>query len=290
MRARRALLYMPGDDLHKIRKATTLGVDCICMDMEDGVAANRKTEARHTIADAMHVLDFNRSERLIRINPVGSGLENDDLLAALQRKPDGIVVPKVESADHLRWTSQTILAEEKKQTWPQGEVCLIAIVETALGFLNLAQIAGADSRLQALIFGAEDLVGDLGAVRTRQGWEVFYARSSIVLHATAFNLQAIDQVYLDFKDTEGLVQDCQMGVEMGFSGKQIIHPRQVLPVQNAFTPGDEAIAAARQLLDAFEQHQKSGKGAFAQDGKMVDAPIIKAAARVLDKARAAGKL
>ena len=290
MRARRALLYMPGDEMNKIRKATTLGVDCICMDMEDGVAVNRKTVARETIVEALRTLDFGRAERLVRINPVGSGLEAEDIRAALDGHPDGIVVPKVETKEQIHWASQLIASAEKKNDWPPGEISLIVIVETARAMINLAQIAGADSRLQALIFGSEDLAGDIGAVRTREGWEVFYARSAVVTHAAAFGLQAIDQVYLDFQDTEGLVRECQFGVQLGYSGKQIIHPNQVVPVQTSFTPNDEAIAHALSLMEAFQTHQKSGRGAFALEGKMVDAPIIKAAQRVLERARAAGKI
>lgn len=290
MRARRALLYMPGDEMHKINKATTLGVDCICMDMEDGVAINRKEVARQTIVEALRTLDFGRSERLVRINPVGSGLETEDLLAALEGHPDGIVVPKIDSPEQIHWASQSIAAVEKKNGWPAGKICLIALIETARAIINLAQIAGADSRLQALIFGSEDLAGDIGAMRSREGWEVFYARSAVVTHAAAFDLQAIDQVYIDFKDTEGLIRECQFGVQLGYSGKQIIHPNQVIPVQTAFTPNDEAIAQARRLMEAFETHQRSGRGAFAMDGKMIDAPIIKAAERVLERARAAGKV
>ena len=290
MRARRALLNMPGDEMKKIQKATTLGVDCICMDMEDGVAVNRKGVARETIVEALRTLDFGRAERLVRINPVGSGLEIEDIRAALGGHPDGIVVPKVETQDQILWASQTIGSAEKKNGWPPGGISLIVIVETARAMINLAYIAGADSRLQALIFGSEDLAGDIGAVRTREGWEVFYARSAVVTHAAAFDLQAIDQVYLDFQDTEGLIRECQFGVQLGYSGKQIIHPNQVVPVQNSFTPNDEAIAHARSLMEAFESHQQSGRGAFALDGKMVDAPIIKAAQRVLERARAAGKI
>jgi citrate lyase beta subunit len=227
---------------------------------------------------------------LVRINPVGSGLEVDDLLGSLEGHPDGIVVPKVEYADQIQWASHTISAVEKKEGWLAEGICLIAIVETARGIINLAQIASADPRLQALIFGSEDLAGDIGATRTSQGWEVFYARSAVVTHAAAFDLQAIDQVYLDFHNTEGILQDCQLGVQMGYAGKQIIHPNQVLPVQNSFTPNEAAIAKARRLVTAFEQHQQSGKGAFALDGKMIDAPIIKAAQRVLERARSAGKI
>jgi citrate lyase beta subunit len=236
------------------------------------------------------MLDFSRAERLVRINPVGSGLENEDIRAALEGHPDGIVVPKVETPKQVRWASQSIASAEQKNGWTPGEISLIIIVETARAMINLVQIAGADSRLQALIFGSEDLAGDIGAVRTREGWEVFYARSAVVTHAAAFGLQAIDQVYLDFKDTEGLVRECQFGVQLGYSGKQIIHPNQVVPVQTSFTPDDEAITNAQSLMEAFEAHQKSGRGAFALDGKMVDAPIIKAAQRVLERARAAGKI
>jgi citrate lyase beta subunit len=281
---------MPGDEMRKIRKATTLGVDCICMDMEDGVAVSRKEAARHTIVEALHTLDFGHSERLVRINPVGSGLETEDLLAALEGHPDGIVIPKIDSHEPIQWASQTIATVEKKNGWTPGKICLIVLVETARAIVNLAQIAGSDSRLQALIFGSEDLAGDIGAQRTADGWEVIYARSAVVTYAAAFDLQAIDQVYIDFQDTEGLVRECKFGVQLGYSGKQIIHPNQVNPVQTSFTPSDEAIAQAQQLMEAFASHQESGRGAFALDGKMIDAPIIKAAERVLERARAAGKI
>ena len=286
MRARRALLYMPGDDPHKIQKATRLGVDCICMDIEDGVAINRKAEARRIISQSLQELEFNRSERLVRINAVGSGLERDDLQAVLKYKPDGIVVPKVESAAQVRWVSKQI-ADAGYST---AEMGLIAIVESAIGIVKLAEIAGQEERLQALIFGAEDLAGDVGATRTRTGWEVFYARSAVVTHAAAFGLQAIDQVYVDFKDTAGLKIEARVGAQMGFAGKQIIHPNQVDPVQEAFTPSDSEIEHALQILSTASNQQEAGFGAFALDGKMVDAPIVKAAERVLERARAAGKL
>lgn len=290
MRARRALLYMPGDDLRKIRKATTLNVDCICMDMEDGVALNRKAEARQTIAEALQTLDFGRSERLARINAIGSGFEADDLAIVLPAHPDGIVIPKVENAEQIRWVSQVIARHEAQNGWPSGSICLLVVVETARGIVNLAQIAAADLRLQAIIFGAEDFAGDIGATRTTEGWEVFYARSAVVTYAAAHNLQAIDMVYIDFNDIEGLRREALEGACMAFAGKQIIHPNQVEPVQQAFTPNDEAIAYARRVIQAFEEHQRAGKGAFALDGKMIDAPIIKAAERVLALAEAAGKL
>ena len=290
LRARRALLYTPGDDLHKIRKAADLGADCVCLDMEDGVAANRKAEARATIRDALITVDFGKSERLVRINPVGSGLESQDLLDVLPARPDGVVIPKVDHPEQIQWVSEKITDFEQTSGLPDGEICLIAIVESARAIVNLERIASADKRLQALIFGAEDYVGDIGAIRTRSGWEVFYARSGVVTYTAANGLQAIDQVYLDFHDTQGLIEDSRQGMQIGFSGKQIIHPNQVVPVQEAFTPSDDAIASAMQLIEAYSNHQFAGKGAFALDGRMIDAPIIKSAQRVLERARAAGKL
>lgn len=289
MRARRALLYMPGDDMRKIQKAITLGVDCICMDMEDGVALNRKAEARLTIAEALRTLDFGRSERLARINPVGSGLEVVDLNTVLPAHPDGIVIPKLEYAEQVQWVSEQIASAEDEYGWAPGGICLIVVVETARGIINLSQIAGADPRLEALIFGAEDFAGDIGATRTREGWEVFYARSAIVTYAAAYGLQAIDMVHIDFQDHEGLKREALEGARMAYAGKQVIHPNQVAPVQEAFTPGDEAIAYALRIMQAFQENQQAGRGAFALEGKMIDAPILKAAKRVIALAQAAGK-
>lgn len=288
MRARRALLYMPGDDRHKIEKATRLDVDCICMDMEDGVALNRKEAARRTIAAALGELSFGRSEKLTRINPVGSGLEASDLEAVLPAHPEGIVVPKVERVEQLTWVSERIEAAELGYGWPVNSVHLIALVESAKGILNLKEIA-AHPRLDALIFGAEDLAADLGALRTPGGWEVLYSRSAVILAAAAYGLQAIDMVSIDFKDLEALAQEASFGAHLGYSGKQIIHPDQVGPVQKAFTPDEASIARAQRLVQAFQDHQAQGSGAFALDGKMIDRPLIKAAEGVLERARAAGK-
>lgn len=289
MRARRALLYMPGNELRKIQKALTLNVDCICMDLEDGVAVNRKAEARSTIASALQELDFGRSERLARINRVGSGLELEDLEAVLPSRPDGIVVPKIETAEEVRWVDEQISRAERSHGWPPNSLALIIQAETARGIVNLAETCSVSPRTQAVIFGAEDLAGDMGAMRTTEGWEVFYARSAVVTHAAAFGLQAIDMVYVDFHDPEGLRREALAGVRMGYAGKQIIHPNQVDIVQEAYTPSAEEIEKASSLMEAFREHQASGRGAFAWEGKMVDAPVVKAAGQVLARARAAGK-
>jgi citrate lyase beta subunit len=284
---------MPGDDRHKIEKALTLGVDCICMDLEDGVALNRKTAARRSVAAALRDLDFGLCEKLVRINPVGSGLETEDLEAILPFRPDGVVLPKVESPEQTQWASGKIEAAELAHGWPVHSIRMIIIIETPKAILNLKEIAahphsGGFPRLEALIFGAEDLAASLGAVRTREAWEVFYARSAVVTAAAAFGLQAIDMVSVDFKNLDALREEALFGARMGYTGKQIIHPNQIAPVQEAFTPDDESIAQAKRLVEAFESFQKEGKGAFALDGRMIDMPLVKAAQNVLERARAAG--
>ncbi|MDK1081185.1 MAG: CoA ester lyase [Anaerolineae bacterium] len=290
MHARRALLYMPGDERRKIEKASSLDVDCICMDMEDGVALSKKAEARAVIAQAMRELDFGDSERCIRINGIGSGFENDDLAVALAAQPDTIVLPKVESAEQVAWISAKIESYELLNNLPAGGIRLLVGLESAKGVLNLKDIVAADKRLEGLIFGGEDFAASIGATRTAEALELLYARQAVVVACAAHDLQAIDIVTIDFKDLEKVRREAEIGAGFGYSGKQVIHPNQIAPVQAAFTPDDESIAYALRLVAAFETHQKEGKGAFALDGQMIDMPLLKNAEKVLARAKAAGKV
>lgn len=288
MHSRRALLYVPGNDRHKIEKAITLGVDSICLDMEDGVARNRKEEARRGIAAALAELSFGSAERLTRINPVGSGWEMDDLAAVLPCHPEGIVIPKVEAPEHVQRISERIEAAELANGWGVNSVRILIGIETAPALLDLKAIA-AHPRLEGLIFGGEDYAASIGAIRSESAEELFTARSLVVMHARAFGLQAIDMVTIDYHDLERLRQEADLGFRLGYTGKQVIHPAQVAPVQEAFTPNDGAIGKAKELIAAFEEHQREGHGAFGWNGQMVDLPLYKAAQQVLERARAAGK-
>lgn len=278
---RRSLLFMPGDSARKIEKATTLPADCIIADLEDGVALNRKQAARDTVVEAFSTLDFGPRERLIRINPVDSALWEEDLRQTIQVHPDGYVVPKVQYGDQVRTLSMMLAALEEAQGRPVGSTRLLLLVETALGVMNLAEIARADRRVTALLFGAEDLAGDMGARRTRDGWEILYARSALVTAAAAHGLQAIDTVFVDLTDLEGLAEECRFVRNLGYTGKLAIHPRQVEVINDAFTPSPEEVEAARRLIAAFESHQAAGAGAFELDGRMVDMPMVRAARKVL---------
>lgn len=289
-RLRRSVLFMPGDSMRKIQKATQLDADSIVMDLEDGVALNNKASARETIAEALRTLDFGRRERLVRVNPPDSGFLDDDIAATAPARPDGFVIPKTETAEDVQTVSQKLAAVEAAHGWPDGSLRLVAVVETALGVMNLREIAQADARLDALMFGAEDLAGDIGAVRTRAGWEVFFARSAVVTAAAAYGLQAIDMIFVDFQNLDGLAEECRTARQMGYVGKMAIHPKQVEIINREFSPTPAEIDRAQRLVAAHRAHQQSGRGAFAFEGKMVDMPVIRAAEHVLARARQAGLL
>jgi citrate lyase beta subunit len=284
------MLFMPGDSMRKIEKAISLDVDCIVMDLEDGVAFNRKEEARRTVFEALQSLDFGRSERLVRMNPVGSEFAMDDLRATISGRPDGYVIPKVDFDEQVQAVAEFLTLEEQRRDWPRGSIKLLPIVETALGVMNVGSIALADDRVDALLFGAEDLAGDMGAIRTPEGWEVLYARSAVVTAAKAYRLQAIDVVFFDLEDLAAFEAECRFGRQLGYDGKMIIHPRQVEPAQRIYAPSPQEIERALRVVRAYEEAQAAGTGAFALDGRMVDMPVVRAAENTLARARAAGLL
>ena len=282
-RLRRAPLFVPGDSPRKIEKSLTLPADAIILELEDGVAFNRKVEARQTVAETLQTLDFGPSERLVRINALQTGLAEADLEATITGRPDGYIIPKVETARSLTWIDQRLNTVEQERGWPAGSIRLLALIETPLAVMNLPEIATATPRLDALLFGAEDLAGSMGAVRTKAAWEGFYAKSAVVTAAAAYGLEAIDTPYVDLADLDGLAAEAQRALEMGYSGKLAIHPAQLETLHHIFTPSPEAVAAAQRLLDAYETQAAKGSGAFVLDGRMVDRPMVQAAQKILDK-------
>jgi citrate lyase beta subunit len=291
MSIRRALLFMPGDDRRKIEKGAGLSVDSVIMDLEDAVAFDQKDQARKITRAALQEVDFGKTERLVRIHPVRDEqtLWVTDITETIEGRPNGYVLPKVESADDIHRVAEHLTRAERKYGWIDGSIRLLAIVESAMGFVNMSEIADSDPRLSALIFGAEDLAGDIGATRTPDGWEVFYARSKLVLYAKARNLQAIDTPFIDLTAEDShLIASTEQALYMGYTGKLAIHPRQINPIQQVFTPTMEEVEQAQALLDANTGHQAAGRGVFVYDGKMVDMPMIKAAETILARARAAG--
>ena len=284
MRLRRAFLYTPGDDVHKIGKACDLHADCICLDLEDAVSPSKKEEARATVTHALGTLDFGKSERLVRINAVNTPYFLPDLRTVVQAVPDGIVIPKVEEADTLQYADGFLEAFEKEKEMEPGSIRLIAIIETARSFINLKEICEACDRLDALIFGAEDLAVSLGARRTPSNQEMFYARSQMVLYTAAYGLDAIDLVCNIYQDPAVVRVEAIEGAQLGYCGKQVIHPKQIEPVQQAFSPTLEEIEKARKVVGEYEERLEAGKGALGLKGALVDMPVYRQAKQLLEKA------
>lgn len=284
-RSRRSLLFAPGDDARKLSKAAQSNADCVILELEDGVAPDRKVTARETVREAARTLDFGRRERLIRVNGADTSFFEADLQHTIGAHPDGYVLPKVESAADVQRICRMLDAAERERGWPARGIGLLILVESPRGVLNLREICEADARLQAIIFGAEDYASVVGARRTPEATEVLFARSAVVNACGAYGLQPIDMVFIDFNDDAGLEQECLRGRQLGFVGKQVIHPRQIDVVNRCFSPSEEEVAWARRVVEGFRASQAEGYGAFALDGKMIDLPVVRQAERILSQAQ-----
>ncbi|XP_068679193.1 citramalyl-CoA lyase, mitochondrial-like isoform X1 [Montipora capricornis] len=288
---RRSFLYIPGNEQRKVSKASSLNSDCVVLDCEDGVAANKKAYARNSIHSLLGQLNCGSREVCVRINSIETGFAEDDLTAVLTANvlPHSIVVPKVDTVEHLDWLDAKISNIAKARN---GKLGLITQVESALGLLNLRAICEhgkSDSRmfkLEALVFGSDDFLVSIGASRTQDAKELIFARQAVVVHAKAFGLQAIDMVYINFKDPEGLKAQAEEGAKFGYTGKQIIHPGQIDIVNDAFSPSEEKLKWASDLVNAFQLHEKEGKGAIDFHGYMIDMPTVQQARNVLRLAEA----
>uniref|UniRef100_V9L359 Citramalyl-CoA lyase, mitochondrial n=1 Tax=Callorhinchus milii TaxID=7868 RepID=V9L359_CALMI len=292
---RRAVLYVPGNDERKMRKITSLHVDCAVLDCEDGVALTKKEDARLTIPKMLEELHVGRTEKCVRINSVSSGLADLDMEVILKSKvlPPTLMLPKVENTEEIKWFADKFASYFKGQTL-QEPMNLITFVETAVGLLNFKAVceealrlgAQAGFQLDGVVFGSDDFCASIGATRTKDAQELLYARQKVLVTAKAFGLQAIDLVYIDYKDEEGLYRQSREGALMGFTGKQVIHPSQIPIVQNAFFPSPERVKWAQELIRAFNEHQKLGKGAFTFQGSMIDMPSLKQAQNIITLATA----
>ncbi|WP_415380956.1 HpcH/HpaI aldolase/citrate lyase family protein [Halosimplex sp. TS25] len=279
---RRSVLFSPGDQPTLMRKAPTTGADAVVFDLEDAVASGKKADARDAVRDVLSTLDAD-CEVCVRVQPPGRGA-SDDLEAILDDPSaraalDALVLPKAEEADDVEALAD--LAAERDADLP-----ILALVETAAGVLHAEAIAAARPT-DALIFGAEDLAADVGATRTEEGTEVLHAREHVVLAAAAAGVDAIDTLHTDFVDEAGLRNDTEFALELGYDGKLAIHPSQVGPINETFTPAPERVEWAERVLAASEEADAEGRGVFAVDGEMIDAPLVAQAERVLDRARAA---
>ncbi|MBI5166325.1 MAG: CoA ester lyase [candidate division NC10 bacterium] len=290
-RVRRSVLFMPGSSWRILEKGGSTGADAAILDLEDAVAPEKKGEARNLVARALRTVVFGATERIVRINLLDGPYGRDDLVMAMEGHPEALLLPKVNSFQDVLRLEGLLLAEEKRLGLLPGKMRLMAMIETPSGVLAARDIACSSSRLEALVFGHADLAAELGIRPGRAGEGVIQeARALISLAASAAGVQAIDAVFLDLEDLEGLRKEAEAAAMMGYSGKLCIHPRQIAPIHEAFTPTEEEVSQAQQVLAAFKEARKKGQGVLVLEGKMVDEPIVKQASRVLARARRAGLL
>jgi len=256
IKPRRSVLYMPGSNARALEKAKTLGADCYIFDLEDAVAPDAKQMARQQVCQAVKAGGYGERELIIRINLMDSEWGRDDLAAAIEAKPDAILVPKVSSASDL-------------DAFKHAGCEIWAMMETPLAMLNVVEIA-ASPVLQALVMGTNDLAKETGASLENERRAMVPWLMSCVAGARAFGLDIIDGVYNDFKHEPGLADECEQGAQFGMTGKTLIHPDQIGPCNEAFSPTQREVERAREIIAAFELPENKGKGAINLNGRMVE--------------------
>ncbi len=290
-RVRRSVLFVPGNRSDRHEKAMVSGADVAVLDLEDAVPVDQKQEARMAVRESLRMIRDVPAERVARINPIGQGdMWKDDLAALVPAQPDAIMVPKAEEARHVVDLAARLDALESASGAPPGRIKLHLICETALGVLQALELARASPRVEVLLFGAEDLAADIGGRRTPGSMEVLYARSRVALAAGAAKVDAIDMVFTKIDDADSLRDEAAFARNLGYRGKMAIHPKQLAPIHDAFTPTKEETAHAVALLAAVAEAGAGAGGVVKFEGRMVDRPLIEQARYVKRLAEHAGSV
>lgn len=283
---RRSMLFIPGNTPNLLMNADILGSDAIILDLEDAVSPAEKDAARILVRNALKTLGYRGVEVIIRINPTETEFWKRDLEAVLPLRPSMIMPTKVSGPEVVREVSDYMSILEQREGIPVGTVKLIPLIETAFGVENAYAIASADPRVAAIFLGGEDLTADLQCKRTKEGREIFYARSRMVNAARAAGVEVYDTPFTDVNDPEGLRADAQLAKSLGFTGKASISPRHVDAINEVFTPTQAEIDYAHEVMDTIAEAKRQGKGVASLRGKMIDAPIVARARQVLEIERA----
>jgi citrate lyase subunit beta/citryl-CoA lyase len=275
------MLYIPGNNPAMLQQGGVYGADSILMDLEDAVAHEQKDAARTLVKSMIKNINYYSTEITVRINHIDTPFGLADLEAIVPLQVDAIRVPKIETKYEIQRIIDIIEKIEKKFNIVKSNMKIHPMIETALGVENAFEIAGRSKRIDAITIGGQDLTADMGIINSKDGIGVDYARRRIVMAAKAYKIDALDTVFVDLDDEEGLRKETEYAKKIGFTGKAIINPRQIGVVHDVFTPTEDEIRRALRIIKEFNKNKKNGIGVFAVDGKMVDAPVVTRAMAVL---------
>jgi len=264
-RPRRSVLYMPGSNARALEKGRTLGADGLILDLEDAVAPEAKQTGREQIATALREGGYGRRELIVRTNGLDSEWGRDDLIAMAKVGADAILLPKVESAQMVA-EAEAILVD----AGAPDDLAIWCMMETPLGMLHAEEIAFSSRRMGGFVMGTSDLAKDLNALHTPDRIPFMTSIGLCILAARAAGIVILDGVHLDLSDDEGFVASCQQGLELGFDGKTLIHPKTIAAANEAFSPSEDEVAWSKRIIEAHSGAAKEGKGVVLVDGKLIE--------------------
>jgi citrate lyase subunit beta/citryl-CoA lyase len=286
-RLRRSRLYVPGSEPKYFLNAALYEPDAVIFDLEDAVHPAEKDAARLLVRNALRAVDCGSVERMVRINQLPLGFE--DLREIIPESPDVIILPKIETAAQVQEVDR-VINQVVQHAGVQTPVWLLVTLESALGVENAFAIATASPRICALSIGLEDYTADMGVIKTAGGQESLYARTRLVNAAKAAGLQASDSVYADVGDLAGLERWAEQSYALGFGGMGCVHPSQIPVVHRAFSPSQVELEKALRIVAAFQEAQQKGLGVVSLGSKMIDAPVVTRALKLVERARMMGLL
>ncbi len=292
MRPARSLLFVPGNREDMLRKAAATSADALLPDLEDSVPVHEKQNARQIVG--RFIAEEGAKPWFVRVNSVRSGLAASDLEAIVPAKPAGIFLPKVESTDEVRQADSWLARVESEAGLEHGSVEIVVMIESALAVNRSYDLATASPRVASLSFASAqngDLQTDLGCDWSVEGTEMLYARSKVLLDARAAGIEfPLDGVYADLQDASGLIADSTLSRRLGYVGRSVIHPKQVAPVNEVYSPRAEEVDYYRRLIEAFAKAEEDGRAAVNFEGKMIDYAMVERARRVIRLAELTAEL
>ncbi|MDA3865808.1 MAG: aldolase/citrate lyase family protein [Salinivirgaceae bacterium] len=274
IKKRRTMLYIPGNNPAMLQQGGVYGADSVLLDLEDAVALNQKDAARILVRNMLKYNDYYNCEVTIRVNHIDTPFGATDLEEIVPLQPHAIRLPKTETVEELGRVLSLIENIEKHHGLPHNAMKIHVMIESALGVQNVYELASFAPRIDAITIGGQDLTADMQIEKSKDNYGIDYARKRIVMAAKATKIDAMDTVFTDTEDEEGLREETSYIKKIGFTGKAVINPRQINIVNEVFTPTEEEIRKAYRIVKAYYENKAKDIGVFAVDGKMVDAPVV----------------